>query len=104
MKLMCVVVIAPELGVAIALDQYNQAKKFCEIAGEGWTMVHAFYANMGGRGMLVRIVQESPREPQAPQHENLEEGSKHTESGSRDIWSVVQISRPKFPSVWRSPK
>ena len=45
---MSIVMIAPELGIFMAVMRHLQAKKLCWVMGEGWTMTHAFYANMGG--------------------------------------------------------
>ena len=45
---MGVIVIAPEAGVARAVREYNQAQDLSRYMGDGWTLTHAFYANMGG--------------------------------------------------------
>jgi hypothetical protein len=50
---MGIVVIAPEFGVALAVDQYLEARKSVQkmkdmCPRDEWTMTHAFYANMGG--------------------------------------------------------
>ena len=48
MKWTCIIVLAPELRVAVALEQYMEAKRLCTISGDRSTMVYAFYINMGG--------------------------------------------------------
>ena len=45
---MGVIVIAPEVGVALAVKEHSEAKELCSRMGNGWTMTHAFYTNMGG--------------------------------------------------------
>lgn len=45
---MGVIVIAPEVGVALAVKEHSEAKDLCSRMGNGWTMTHAFYTNMGG--------------------------------------------------------
>ena len=45
---MGIIVIAPELGIALAFNERWNAKALCDKLGEGWTMTHAFYVNMGG--------------------------------------------------------
>ncbi|KAM0242952.1 hypothetical protein ACHAP5_007062 [Fusarium lateritium] len=53
---MCGIALAPEFGVALAVQQYVNARKDLEIANKGrskglkqeYTMTHAFYVQMGG--------------------------------------------------------
>jgi hypothetical protein len=52
-KWMGIAVIAPEFGVAMAVNQYLEARKSVRAMKEAcprdeWTMAHAFYADMGG--------------------------------------------------------
>jgi len=51
LEFMLLVIVAPELGVGLAIKQYVDAKKLVQAInddGGEWTMVHGFYATMGG--------------------------------------------------------
>jgi hypothetical protein len=49
MKWMCIIALAPELGIAMAADEFWQAWKLTgRVGSPGFTMTHAFYALMGG--------------------------------------------------------
>lgn len=48
---MILVILGPDIGVGLAISQYLDAKRLLadiNANGGNWTMVHAFYANMGG--------------------------------------------------------
>lgn len=60
-KWMFVIMIAPEFGVTVATRQYMEAKEMCSLMGEGWTMTHAFYANMGGFAFRSRNSLQNPQ-------------------------------------------
>jgi hypothetical protein len=56
---MGIIAIAPEIGVAIAVKQYLEAMSSKK---HSWSMVHAFYTNMGGFAIHIPPVsnQEHP--------------------------------------------
>jgi hypothetical protein len=58
---MCIIAIAPEVGVAMAVRQYLEARRARAAAnrsGGNWSMAHAFYANM--HGFVLRIPNQAP--------------------------------------------
>jgi len=53
---MVLVILAPEIGVGLAMKQSEDAKELIKAIndnGGDWTMVHGFYANMGGFALHV---------------------------------------------------
>jgi hypothetical protein len=59
-KWICVIVIAPELGIAMAADEFWQAWKLTRrVCSTGFTITHAFFALMGG---FVIAVPAQPNE------------------------------------------
>lgn len=67
-KYMALVAIAPEVGVGMAVRQFVDAREvsamYQEKGYEGFTMVHAFYANMGG--FAIAIPNCNPEEKDNP--------------------------------------
>ena len=79
---MSIIVIAPEFGIALALDEHRQAKGLCRILGEQWSMTQAFYANMGGLVLRRRI---SPQKPKALINEVHESSHAYKSQGSDEV-------------------
>jgi hypothetical protein len=45
---MGIISVAPELGVALSVEQWLDAYRFVKTAGKPYTMSHGFFLNMGG--------------------------------------------------------
>jgi len=65
LKWMTIILIAPELGVAIASKQYFKARNDLQnidgVPGDVMELTHAFYANMGGFAIAIRQSSEANR-------------------------------------------
>ena len=71
-KWMCVIAIAPELGVAMAADEFFKARNLqMEIRSPNFTLTHAFYALMGGFVIAIPRFQIEDQDKLAEQSRSL---------------------------------
>ncbi|KAL3442414.1 hypothetical protein BJX65DRAFT_321536 [Aspergillus insuetus] len=64
MKWMCTIALAPELGIAMAADEFWQAWKLKKRVGSSrFTLTHAFYALMGGFVIAVPVQTDGNSQP-----------------------------------------
>jgi hypothetical protein len=83
-KWMGIMAIAPELGVAIAVRQYLEARK--GLRGSKWSIAHGFYANMGGYAVRIPSGDSRKSDPTTG-HQTLKEEStqkKNPQTSSSD--------------------
>jgi hypothetical protein len=99
---MSLIATAPELGVALAVKQYREAKKDLQEDGSGphaeheWSMVHAFYANMGG--FVLQRTSKTIAQGQDPQKPTDVEliGSAPTKPPPRSEPKLPQKDNPRI--------
>jgi len=72
---MGIISVAPEVGVALSVEQWLEARSVSSYAGARCTMSHAFFFNMGGvilREVSVKVVEPKPPAVEGGDNMNIE--------------------------------